>query len=151
MQLLLPLASHVTSTTFIIQNAFCGFWCKLRTQGQKHVDFPSLFSFVPSGDKRRDSFPNAARVQHTLVTESKLALLATRQASRSREELLGQGIANLSGKPADRGDGGLLSQRTILLELEFFCTKGGGGVSGYCKLLGAGILCSYIGLVTMFL
>ena len=40
----------------------------------------------------------------------------------------GQGIATLLGKSADQEDGGLLSQRTILPELEFsfFYTKRGG-------------------------
>ena len=53
------------------------------------------------------------------VTKSKLVLLAARQASKSRDELLGQGIAILFEIPADREDGGLVSQRTILPELEF--------------------------------
>ena len=61
------------------------------------------------------------------VTESKLIQLATRQASKSRDELLGPGIVTLFGKPADREDGGLVSQRTIFPELEFrplLCRKG---------------------------
>ena len=33
--------------------------------------------------------------------------------------MLGQGTVTLFGKPADREDSGLVSQRTILPELEF--------------------------------
>ena len=51
------------------------------------------------------------------VTESKLILLAIPQANKSRDELFGQGIVTLFGKPADQEDGGLVSQRTILPEL----------------------------------
>ena len=53
------------------------------------------------------------------VTESRLVLFAARQASKSRDEVLGQGIEALFRKPADREDGRLVSQRTILPELEF--------------------------------
>ena len=53
-----------------------------------------------------------------VVTESKLRLLITWQANKSRDELLGQGIEILFRKPADREDGGLVSQRTILPQLE---------------------------------
>lgn len=49
------------------------------------------------------------------VTESKLKLLATQQTSKSRDELLGQGLVTLFGKPADREDGGLLSQEPSCL------------------------------------
>ena len=35
------------------------------------------------------------------VTKSKLALLTTRKANQSRDEVLGQGIVALFGKPAD--------------------------------------------------
>ena len=52
------------------------------------------------------------------VTESKLVLLAARQANKLRGESLGQGMVTLFGKPADQGDG-LVSQRTILPEIEF--------------------------------
>ena len=51
--------------------------------------------------------------------ESKFELLAPRQADKSRDKLLGQGIVTLFGKPADQENGGLMSQRTILSELEF--------------------------------
>ena len=50
------------------------------------------------------------------VTESKLI---TRQANKSRDKLLGQGMMTLFGKSADQEDGGLVSQRTILPKLEF--------------------------------
>ena len=56
------------------------------------------------------------------VTESNLVLLATQQANRLRDEVLGQRTATLFGKPEDgedREDGGQMSQRTILLKLEF--------------------------------
>ena len=53
------------------------------------------------------------------VTESKLVLLATGHANKLRDEVLGQRIVTLFGKPADREDGGLVSQRTILPKLEF--------------------------------
>ena len=56
---------------------------------------------------------------HRIVTESKLVLLAARRANKLRDELLGQGIETLFGKPADREDGGLMSQRTVLPEQEF--------------------------------
>ena len=52
------------------------------------------------------------------VTESKFILLTAQQANKSRDELVEQGLVTLFGKPADK-DGGLVSQRTILLELEF--------------------------------
>ena len=53
------------------------------------------------------------------VTESKLILPTARQANKSRDKLLGQGIVTLFGKPADRDNGGLVSQRTTFPELEF--------------------------------
>ena len=49
--------------------------------------------------------------------QAKLILLIARQASKLRDELLGQGIATLFRKPADREDGGLVSQRTIFPRL----------------------------------
>lgn len=52
------------------------------------------------------------------VTESKLLLLATRQANKLRDKVLGQGIRTLFAKPADREDSGLLSQRTVFPELQ---------------------------------
>ena len=54
------------------------------------------------------------------VTEAKLISLATRQGNILRDDLLGQGIVTLFGKPADQEDGGLeFFQRTTLLKLEF--------------------------------
>ena len=55
-------------------------------------------------------------MQKDVVTESRLALLTTQQANKLRDKLLGQGVATLFRKPADHG---LVSQRTILPELEF--------------------------------
>ena len=52
------------------------------------------------------------------VTQSKLVLLTLWQANKSRDKLLGQAIVTLFGKPPDQ-DVGLMSQRTILPELEF--------------------------------
>ena len=46
-------------------------------------------------------------------------LHTAQQANKLRDELLGQGIATLFRKPADREDGGLVSQRTVFSELEF--------------------------------
>ena len=54
-----------------------------------------------------------------IVTESKLIQLAALQANKPRDELLGQGIATLFGKPADGEDSELVSQRTSLLKSEF--------------------------------
>ena len=54
-----------------------------------------------------------------LITKSKVVLLATQQVNKSRDALLGQGIVTLFRKPANREDGGLVSQRTLLPELEF--------------------------------
>ena len=53
-------------------------------------------------------------------------LLTAQQASESRVKVLEQGIVILFRKPVDGEDGGLMSQRTILAELEFsyFYTKG---------------------------
>lgn len=58
------------------------------------------------------------------ITRSKCVLLTAQQTSKSRDGVLGQGIATLFGKPADGEDDGLVSQRTIFAELEFrllFC------------------------------
>ena len=41
------------------------------------------------------------------------------QDKKLTDKLLGQGIATLSGKPADPEDGGLVPQRAIFPELEF--------------------------------
>ena len=46
-------------------------------------------------------------------------LLTAQQANKLRDEVLGQGIVTLFGKPADQEDGRLVSQSTILPELEF--------------------------------
>ena len=48
------------------------------------------------------------------MTESKPVLLPT-QINESRDELLGQGMATLFGKPADGGDGDLLSEEPYYL------------------------------------
>lgn len=53
------------------------------------------------------------------VTESKVVPLAARQANKSRDALLGQGIVISFKRPADQEDGRLMSQRTILPVLEF--------------------------------
>ena len=59
-------------------------------------------------------------------------LLDTQEAHKLRDELLRQGIVTLFGKLADQEDGGLVSQRTILPELNlgFFCIKREWGVVG---------------------
>lgn len=55
----------------------------------------------------------------TFVTESKLVLLTTRQANKSRDQFLEQGEAALFRGPEDGENCGLVSQRTIVFELEF--------------------------------
>ena len=55
----------------------------------------------------------------TQITESKLILLTIQEADKSRDEVLEQGIMTLFRNPADRKDGGLVSQRTTLTKLEF--------------------------------
>lgn len=50
--------------------------------------------------------------------QPRLILLAPRQAKKWREGLLGQGRATFL-EPANREDGGLVSQKTVLAELEF--------------------------------
>ena len=56
--------------------------------------------------------------------------------------MLGQGVVTLFGKTEDQEDGEVVSQRTVLpeLELRLFYTKRGGGVADCCKFLGAGIV-----------
>ena len=56
------------------------------------------------------------------VTESKFILLTAQQANKSRDELLGQGIATLSRKPADKVYGGHISQRIIFPQLEIYAS-----------------------------
>ena len=53
-------------------------------------------------------------------------LLTAQQASESRVKALEQGIVISFRKPVDGEDGGLMSQRTILAEIEFsyFYIKG---------------------------
>ena len=53
-----------------------------------------------------------------IFTEFKFVLLSTPQANKTTDELLGQGIETLFRKSADQEDGGLMSQRAILPELE---------------------------------
>ena len=52
------------------------------------------------------------------LSESRLILLTAKQANKMGDELLGQKIATLFRKLADLEDGGLVSQRIIMLELE---------------------------------
>ena len=99
------------------------------------------------------SFLLPRRTISPTVTKSKLILLPSQQANKSRDKVLGQGIATLFGKPADWEDGRLVSQRTIFTRVRIetpFILKRRGGVAGCCKLLGAGhtwsdviILCSF--------
>lgn len=80
-------------------------------------------------------------------TESKLILLAAQLDNQLRDEVFEQGIATLFRKSADQEVGRLVSQRTVLLKLEFsfYCNERGGVwlVVADFKLLGTGILCSY--------
>ena len=57
--------------------------------------------------------------QSHIVTESTLILLSFWQTNKSGDKFLGQGTATLFKKAADWEGGRLVSQRTILLELEF--------------------------------
>ena len=52
-----------------------------------------------------------------IVTESKLVLLTAPQANQLKDEVLGQKIVTLFGKPTDGEDGGLMSQGTIMTGL----------------------------------
>lgn len=54
-------------------------------------------------------------------------VLTAQQTNKSRHELLGPGIMNLFGKPAD-GDGEIVYQRIIFPELGFFYLKNGGDI-----------------------
>jgi len=67
----------------------------------------------------------SAEWRKCLVTESKLILLATKQANKLRNKLWRQGIATLFGMSADGKDGRLVSQRTNFLSesSDFFYTK----------------------------
>ena len=47
---------------------------------------------------------------NSVVTESKLTLLATRQANKLGDKLLRQGVTTLFRKPADQENGGLVFQ-----------------------------------------
>ena len=60
-----------------------------------------------------DTFVNVKKkfISYIYVTEPKFALLATWQANKSGDELLGQGITTLIGKPADQEDGRLVPQK----------------------------------------
>ena len=55
---------------------------------------------------------------YRFLLESKFVLLASGQARKLKEEMLGQRIVTLFGKSADPEDGGLVSQRIISLKLE---------------------------------
>ena len=56
--------------------------------------------------------------QNRSLTESKLVLLTAQQANTLRDEVLRQGVVTLFGKTEDQEDGEVLSQRTVLPELE---------------------------------
>ena len=69
-------------------------------------------------------------LQGHIVTKPKLLLLIARQANKSGEELLEQGITILMGKLADREYGRLASQKSTLPKSEcglLLYTRGGGG------------------------
>lgn len=56
----------------------------------------------------------------TTGTKPKLVLLPTiRQANKSRDRLFGKGTSTLFRQPADREEGELVFQGTMLLKLEF--------------------------------
>ena len=82
-------------------------------------------------------------------------MLAIRQINKSRDKLLGQGMAILLRKSADQEDGALASQRTILPELEFrFISKREGirlVISSFLVQESFVLTTFHVGLVTMFL
>ena len=63
--------------------------------------------------------PVNVRVRIQTVTESKFVQLTAQQSNKSRDKLLGQGTVTLFGKPTDQEDVRLVSQGTILPELDF--------------------------------
>ena len=90
------------------------------------------------------------------VTEPKLVLVTAQQANKLRDELLGQGMVNLSGKLADGEDGRLGSQRTVFPELRIqssFMLKGEGiwlAAAHFLVLENFVPTALHIGLVTVF-
>ena len=60
---------------------------------------------------KKNQFPE----NYESVTEAKLTLLTTWQASKSGKEMLKQGIGSVFGKPADQKDGRLVSQKNHLM------------------------------------
>lgn len=70
---------------------------------------------------------SAPKKQRKVVTNSNLILFILRQASKLRDQLMGQGIVILFGKPADQEDGRLVPknhlpcikiQATLILKVE---------------------------------
>ena len=116
----------------------------------------SLFSFCLSISSFSKTFTGCV-VGWGDVTESKLILLTPQQASKSRDKLLGQGRATLFRELAYWKDGGLVSQRTIPLELKIeasFILNGEGlwlVVANFLESESSVITAVHIGQVTMFL
>ena len=90
------------------------------------------------------------------VTESKLVLVTAQQADKLRDELLGQGMVNLSGKLEDGEDDRLGSRRTVFPELRIqssFMLKGEGvwlAAAHFLVLENFVSTALHIGLVTVF-
>ena len=63
------------------------------------------------------------------VTKAKCTLLTSQQASKSREESLGQGTTTLFRKPADQEDGGLENYLPRVRIQACFILKGEGVMS----------------------
>jgi len=80
------------------------------------------------------------KIFHPLVTESRFTPLTAQQASKLRDELLGQGIRTVFRKSRPRKT---VSTRIILMELEFklLLYWKRRGVVGWYKLLSIWILC----------
>ena len=76
---------------------------------------------------------SVAKIITPHVTESKLVLLTTKQASKL-SQVSGKRISDFIPK-SSRGDGGLGSRRTTLSGLEIFYTERGEAVTSCCNFL----------------
>ena len=65
-------------------------------------------------------FPQILKMEpiFNIFTESKLILLASREATKLRR-VVGARNCDFTGKPMDQENGGLVSQRTVFPKLEF--------------------------------
>ena len=68
---------------------------------------PGVFMLSEISQREKDKY-------RMIVTGSQLIMLTAGQANQTRDKAVGQGMATLFRKPADREDGTLVSQRIIL-------------------------------------